>query len=38
MDVNFTREQEKFRLEVREFLTSAIPPKLADKIENNKPL
>ena len=32
MDVNFTREQEKFRLEVREFLTSAIPPKLADKI------
>ena len=38
MDVNFTREQEKFRLEVREFLTYAIPPKLADKIENNKPL
>jgi len=38
MDVNFTREQEKFRLEVREFLTSAIPPKLAYKIENNKPL
>ena len=38
MDINFTREQEKFRLEVREFLTSAIPPKLADKIENNKPL
>ena len=38
MDVNFAREQEKFRLEVREFLTSAIPPKLADKIENNKPL
>ena len=38
MDINFTSEQEKFRLEVREFLTSAIPPKLADKIENNKPL
>ena len=38
MDVNFTKKQEEFRLEVREFLTSVIPIKLADKIENNKPL
>ena len=38
MDVNFTKKQKEFRSEVREFLTSIIPIKLADKIEHNKPL
>jgi alkylation response protein AidB-like acyl-CoA dehydrogenase len=38
MDVNFTKKQESFRIEVRDFIKSAIPKNLADKIANNKPL
>jgi len=38
MDVNFTKKQESFRREVRDFIKSAIPKNLADKIANNKPL
>ena len=38
MDVNFTKKQESFRIEVRDFIRSAIPKNLADKIANNKPL
>ena len=38
MDVNFTKKQESFRMEVRDFIKSAIPKNLADKIANNKPL
>ena len=38
MDVNFTKKQEFFRIEVRDFIKSAIPKNLADKIANNKPL
>ena len=38
MDVNFTKKQESFKIEVRDFIKSAIPKNLADKIANNKPL
>ena len=38
MDVNFTKKKESFRIEVRDFIKSAIPKNLADKIANNKPL
>ena len=38
MDVNFTKKQKSFRIEVRDFIKSAIPKNLADKIANNKPL
>ena len=38
MDVYFTKKQESFRVEVRDFIKSAIPKNLADKIANNKPL
>ena len=38
MDVNFTKKQESFRIEVRDFIKSAIHKNLADKIANNKPL
>jgi len=38
MDVNFTKKQLLFKEEVRNFLRSAIPKQLADKIEKNKPL
>ena len=38
MDVNFTKKQESFTIEVRDFIKSAIPKNLADKIANNKPL
>jgi len=36
MDLNLTAEEEAFRTEVREFLTSALPPELSDKVRRNE--
>ena len=38
MDLNFTREEEAFRTEVREFLASKLPARLSDKVHTGKHL
>ncbi len=38
MDLNFTREEEAFRTEVREFLAAELPARLSDKVRTGKHL
>jgi alkylation response protein AidB-like acyl-CoA dehydrogenase len=38
MDLNFTPEEERFRSEVRAFLTEKLPRRLSDKVANGKHL
>jgi len=38
MDLNFTREEEAFRAEVREFLAQKLPTRLAEKVRTGKHL
>ena len=38
MDLNFTKEQESFQIEVRSFLNDNLEPQVVEKVKNGIPI
>ena len=38
MDLNFTKEQENFQIEVRSFLNDNLEPQVVEKVKNGIPI